>query len=168
MIIGIGGLSRSGKTKVAKKIRTELQKQGQNVLLLHQDHFSFPEIKIPKIKDRADYEHPDSIDWNRYLAAIQEGIKAQQTIISEGLFAFANQQLNQLYDRQIFVSIDQATFMQRKANDTRWGPLPPPWYLQHIWDAHQIHGQCPLPSPLQINGTKPLIINEIIDYIYKK
>ncbi|MEL6252490.1 MAG: hypothetical protein AAFR87_10815, partial [Bacteroidota bacterium] len=60
MLIGIGGLSRSGKTKLAKRVKG-LYKE-QKVILLHQDDFVKAEEDIPLIQNHIDWEVPESID----------------------------------------------------------------------------------------------------------
>ena len=48
MIIGIGGVSRSGKTSLAILIKNILEKKGESVIILSQDNYVFPDSKIPK------------------------------------------------------------------------------------------------------------------------
>lgn len=140
MIIGIGGVSRSGKTVLAKHLGTWLKQKGHKVLVLHQDELVVKPEMMPKIKGELDWEHPSSIDYKKIISLIESNKDQYEYILVEGLFAFAEEELNKLYDRGIYLNIDKETFMLRKLQDERWGGEPT-WYLDHIWDAHQLYGR---------------------------
>jgi nicotinamide/nicotinate riboside kinase len=154
MIIGIGGVSRSGKTVLAKHLATCLVENGKQVSVLHQDDLVVDQKLMPKIKGELDWEHPSSIDYQKIISLIAHQKNQYDYLLIEGLFAFANEELNKLYDKGIYLHIDRATFVKRKLEDERWGGEPE-WYLDHIWDAHQRYGrpgkvQCQL---LHLRGT---------------
>lgn len=140
MIIGIGGVSRSGKTVLAKHLATWLKDKGHRVLVLHQDELVVDRELLPRIKGEIDWEHPSSIDFSKIIHLIQLQKDKFDYILVEGLFAFANEALTKLYDKGIYLSIDKDTFMKRKLEDERWGGEPA-WYLNHIWEAHQLYGR---------------------------
>ncbi len=135
-LIGIGGVSRAGKTSLADFFAAQLH----NSLVLHQDEYILPEIQIPKIKDRIDWEHPDSIDWQKWKTAILANQPNYDFIILDGLFAFHDGELEQDMDWKIYLSIDKDRFVQNKKDDQRWGEEPE-WFIQHIWDSHLKYGQ---------------------------
>lgn len=161
MLLGIGGISRSGKTKLAKEIARWMRQKGKSVVVLHQDACIMPESQIPTITrdgdTHIDWEHPDSIDWVRWEQSILEAKKTHDVVIAEGLFAFWKPEINALFDQKLFVSIREETFYKRKANDKRWGEEPD-WYVKYIWEAYQQYGKVPenLPDVLYISGEKPL------------
>ena len=69
MIIGIGGVSRSGKSTLAALIYRLYTEGGQTAIVLAQDDFVFPTEQIPKIRngseEEIDWEIPESIDFQR-------------------------------------------------------------------------------------------------------
>ena len=136
MIIGIGGISNSGKSKLAEKIKNHYS--DKSVLVLCQDNFAVPTGKIPKINDHTDWEIPASIDFDRFYEKILEEISHYDIVIDEGLFVFYEQRLNQLYDKMIYLSISEETFIKRKKKDLRWGKEPE-WYIKHIWENHHLY-----------------------------
>lgn len=157
LVIGIGGVSRSGKTSLAKRIASWYA----DAVVLHQDDFIVPESQIPRISCGADvhidWEVPESIDFKWLQSAILAALARQQTVVVEGLFAFHAPEISALYDRKIFLHISQATFKKRKAEDLRWGKEPD-WYIAHIWNAYLKYGTLPsdLPHVLHLSGEQPI------------
>ena len=140
MIIGIGGVSRSGKTSLAILIKKILEQKGESAIILSQDDYTFPESKIPKIKNLVDWERPESIDFQRFKDEILLKSKAFQHVITEGLFDFYNADINALFDARFFVQIHKNTFLKRKSEDKRWGYVPK-WFIEHIWKSYQKYGR---------------------------
>lgn len=111
MIIGIGGVSRAGKTTLANQLSKRIK--GKTIGILKQDDF-VKKDHLPMIRDHIDWEHPDSIDWKSLLSAIQSYKKKYDLVIVEGLFAFYQGNINACYDRCIFVYIEKDLFWKRK------------------------------------------------------
>ncbi len=147
MTIGIGGASRSGKTSLAILIKTILENNGQTAIVLGQDDYAFPEESdIPKIKQRVDWERPESIDFEWYKKDILLQQKEYQNVIAEGLFNFYDANINALFDVKFFTQISKKTFLKRKKADTRWG-IEPDWYIEHIWKSYLKYGRTILDDP---------------------
>lgn len=134
MIIGIGGISNAGKSKLAEEIKQHYS--DRRVKVLCQDNFAFPTPEIPKINNHTNWEIPDSIDFDRFVDKVIAESKLNDIVIDEGLFVFYDERLNNLYDKMIYMSIIKETFIKRKNKDLRWGKEPD-WYLEHIWNSHQ-------------------------------
>lgn len=153
MVIGIGGLSRSGKTKLAKRVRSLYT--GKKVLLLHQDDFVKEEKNIPLIRDHIDWEVPESIDLEKWETAIKAGMENYEVVILEGILIFSFPEINKLYDKQILVEISEELFMTRKREDLRWGKEPE-WYIAYIWEAYQVYGEPEGFAGYKVPGNRPL------------
>ena len=166
MIIGIGGVSRSGKSSLANWLTENLVSSGKQVRVFHQDDFVFAESLIPQIKNRVDWEHPASIDFNAFFSALEKSNKEADVVIGEGLMTFYDKETNALFDKRLFVEIDRETFLDRKAQDDRWG-YEPPWYIEHIWTSYLTFGKLPSAGveALILNGTEKWEEQPIWNYI---
>ncbi|MFN3782422.1 MAG: uridine kinase [Spirosomataceae bacterium] len=166
MVIGIGGVSRSGKSTLANLLAAYFRKNGKKVLIFHQDDFVLPDTLIPKIKQRIDWESPNSIDHTMLAAIVREFKNRVDIVIVEGLFAFFEPQLDSLYDKRVLVKISKRTFLIRKGMDNRWG-YEPTWYINHIWQSFLTYGQ-PKTSdaPFHLtSGEEEFNLEKIIQYL---
>ncbi len=144
MIIGIGGVSRSGKSTLSQELLRYFREKGLKTIVFHQDDFVFSENLIPKIRQRTDWESPESMNF-RLFQEILELFKSKfDVIIAEGLFAFYDAAVRELYDYSVHVKISRRTFYIRRQIDTRWG-YEPTWYIEHVWKSYQLYGK-PKPS----------------------
>lgn len=163
MIIAIGGLSRSGKSKLSKRIKRMFK--DRNPLLLHQDEYVKAEADIPLIRDHIDWEIPASIDFPAWKTAIEKGKLAHEVLVLEGLFAFAFPEINSICDKYILVEIPKEVFLQRKREDLRWGKEPE-WYIQYIWEAYHEHGLPPEKLEVfRVNGNQRLDEAALLNYL---
>lgn len=153
MIIGIGGISRSGKTFLSEKLKELLEKNSKKVCILAQDDFVFPIEDIPRIKDHINWEVPESIDWNHFEKAIEESNKSYDIVIVEGLMIFWDKEVWDQLDHRIWIALSKETYFARKRVDLRWGKEPD-WYIEYIWDSFQKYGQIPsgMKADLQLDG----------------
>lgn len=167
MIIGIGGVSRAGKSTLADLLSKQLLSRGYDVQIFRQDEFPVDESQLPQIQDRKDWEVPQSIRHNDFYMAIRDQLEHREVIIIEGLFCFYDRRLVREMDKKILVEIDKSTFVKRKLADFRWGGTQEPqWYIEHIWNNYQTYGQ---PHNLDecyiVDGTKYFNLVELMRYI---
>ena len=134
MLIGIGGVSRSGKSTLANLLVTYFRKNGKKAIIFHQDDFVFPETEIPKVRDKTDWQSPSSIDHAMLFDLVEEFNRRFDVVIVDGLFAFYDPKLNTLYDKRLFIKISKRSFFIRKVADNRWGYIPT-WFVDHIWKS---------------------------------
>ncbi|NOY38127.1 MAG: hypothetical protein GXO83_11215 [Chlorobi bacterium] len=167
MIIGIGGISRSGKSLLAKRITQWVPQY--SIKIFDQDDYVFPVDKIPEIDGETDWECPDSIDFDRYFNAVVSAAAVYNWVIAEGLLAFYDRRLVDRMDKKIFITIPYEVFVERKRPDKRWGIFPE-WYIDHIWESHLKYGQPPENDEnlLIINGDKPFPEKQIRDYLLRQ
>ncbi|MBL7813651.1 MAG: hypothetical protein JNL70_01510 [Saprospiraceae bacterium] len=177
MIIGIGGVSRSGKSTLAALIKDYFTVRkdsygegGQSAVVLSQDDFVFPVEQIPSIsKDgevEIDWEIPESIDFQRYKTAILEAERQFDHVITEGLLNFYDETINALFDKFFLVNITKETFLKRKSEDKRWGEVPA-WYVQHIWESYEKYGRTILKDKnkevVEISGTRTFDVKKYFE-----
>lgn len=140
--IGIGGVSRSGKSQLASEIGAFYQAQGLGVGIFSQDDFVLPIEQIPKIRDHIDWEIPESIDWIRWEKALGKAQLEYDVVLAEGLFVFLKESQQRFFDYRIFIQLPKEEFVRRKSKDLRWG-LEPDWYIEYIWECFLKYGQMP-------------------------
>lgn len=138
MIIGIGGVSRAGKSTLAARLQEFFKKNGQSADIFCQDEYVKPKISIPKVQGVPDWERPSTIKWDNLTRDVQ---KSQADIqIVEGLFSFYPASLRKMYDTKVFLEISKDTFQRRKTEDKRWDEEPD-WYAEHVWRSFLKYGQ---------------------------
>ena len=164
MIIGIGGVSRSGKSSMAALIKALYPKK--KVSIFCQDDFVFPEGQIPKIDGEVDWECPESIDFGYFHSVLKDSSLVNDIVITEGLLVFNKPEIESLFDKKIFISISEEAFRKRKITDTRWGSFPD-WYVGHIWESFMKYGKIKNGRPdfLYVSGEIKFDEREIRDYL---
>ena len=169
MIIAIGGVSRAGKSTLASLIKQAFEKLDQSVTIIEQDKYAYAEEKIPKIKDKIDWESPASIDFKSFSKAIKTAKKEYDHVIAEGLLVFYDSPLSKLYDKSIFIKIPKKPFLERKELDLRWSNQPEPkWYIEHIWKSYKTYGTENIPKDLiklsgELSFDLEVIMDELLD-----
>ncbi len=155
-LIGIGGLSRAGKSTLARLLAERLIDEGYSAIVLHQDEYVIEESDLPLIRDKQDWEVPQSIHWKSLKLAIQNATQNYDIVFVEGLFAFHDPLLTEQMDHRIFIEISKSKFLERKKVDLRWGSEPEPdWYMEHIWQSYLRYGRPTLSDGyICLNGSR--------------
>lgn len=163
MIIGIGGASRSGKTTLARMIVNYFRDNGHTAINLYQDDFVFPTTKIPMVRDKIDWERPESINFDLLKEVVDFYKTKFEVLVVDGFLAFYDEDLNNRYDQRIFVSISKETYLKRKEEDLRWGPIPR-WFFDHIWESYLSYGIPDFEAAdyIQLSGEDEYDINEVL------
>lgn len=162
-IVGIGGISRSGKSTLASQIVKELRHC--NTYIINMDDYVFSSAQIPKIAELPNWEHPESINYSKIISEINSKQVHYDIILVEGHLAFANDELFKLYDTTIFLEVSKETFYTRRLKETRWGQEPN-WYLDHVVYSYQLFGNLSNPD-LVISGEKPLSTSTMEEIVSK-
>ena len=165
MIIGIGGVSTGGKSWIAQKIKEHYRNE-KIVGILCQDDYTKHRDDLPKIKDHPDWDTPESMDFDRFYRAIVKAAKKFDVVIAEGIFVFHQERLVGLYDKMIYITLQEDTFLERKRKDLRWGKEPE-WYIDHIWRSHIRfrERQEVLDKMLMVSGEYPVDLKKVFEYI---
>jgi uridine kinase len=163
-IIGIGGVSRAGKTSLAQRISEWFY--DDSIKILHQDDYIVPKSKMPLIKGQIDWERPESLDFPRFREEILKEQQQYDYIIAEGLMVYRDPSVYNLFDKKIFIEISKKTFLSRKTLDNRW-ENEPDWYIEHIWKSHFVYGRTPddMHDVLNISGENKFISGIVKKYI---
>lgn len=162
LCIGIGGVSRSGKTLLAAYLNHVIS----DSIIINQDTYIPEESEIPQINGHTDWERPEAIDWQKLKLAIDTAWQEGKTVIVEGLLAFNNNTINRLYSKKIFIELSRKEFISRKKLDLRWG-LEPDWYIDHIWESYLKYGKIhqELNDVLILSGEQDFDFDKILQYI---
>jgi len=70
MIIGIGGVSRAGKSTLSELLQKRFEQIGKSTAIIEQDKYINKVEDIPKIRDKTDWESPLSINFAKFKKAI--------------------------------------------------------------------------------------------------
>ncbi len=142
MLIGIAGPSCSGKTMLAISLAGHLKPPGTAIITL--DSYYHDLFKIaPDDRMKCNFDIPDSLDWElltSHVNALAAGKEIEKPVylypshtraehgknvipgnylIIEGLFALYNEEIRQLLDVCVYISLDNDTCLKRRiARDT--------------------------------------------------
>lgn len=165
MIIGIGGVSKSGKSTLAANIEKSLIKMKKSVAVFSQDDFVKSKTALTLIEGIPDSERPSSVKWDSLTSKIEKS--TADVVIVEGVFSFYPVSIRSLYDKKIFVDIDKALFKQRKEADPN-ATEEPSWYTDHIWKSYQKYGK-PKGDDTEyifLDGSKPVSMPELLKALF--
>lgn len=162
MIIGIGGVSKAGKTTLADNLKKAFSKKNRTVDILCQDSFVKLKGALTMIEGVPDWERPNSIKWDSLTSKIEKS--SADVIIVEGLFSFYPASIRTLYDKKIFINIEKPLFKERKATDKKWEEEPN-WYADHIWKSYQKYGKTKGDDSeyIFVDGSKPIDIPTLLE-----
>lgn len=161
-IIGIGGVSCAGKSKLADELSLRFRESGYRTITIDQDEYVFPISEIPLVRGHTDWECPESIDFESFEEAIGNASASHDIVIAGGLMVFWESRISKIFDFRIFIKIPLDEFRRRKRKDLRWGKEPE-WYIDHIWNSYLEYGQFPygIEPDLSIDGTGTLNTDDI-------
>ncbi len=160
--IGIGGVSRAGKTSLSNYIKSLYP--NKSIFVIEMDKFVKDESDIPKVKNHTDWEHPISVDFEKIKHTLEEAVCQHDIVITEGILIFYSEELNQLFDKRVFINVPKTVFYKRRKEETRWG-AEPDWYLDYVWESYLKYGKLKDTdnNTLYIHGTEdwsPMLLDE--------
>lgn len=83
LVVGISGLSSSGKTTLARLMRSALQEASESALIVYQDDYFVPDAEVLVRDDGLqDWDRAEAIDWRR-LRRVLEHIRATGALPSD-------------------------------------------------------------------------------------
>ena len=134
MVVGIGGVSRSGKTFLSHDVVWFYRQKNLRAIAVRLDDYVKQINEIPTIKGEIDWEIPASIDYAKALEALAFFKQKFDVVVVEGHLIYANEALENEFDTKFVLEIDREMFNKRKENDQRWGEVPA-WYTEYIWNS---------------------------------
>jgi len=150
LVVGIGGVSRAGKTTLAKMISEWFS--SYKSITFPMDKYVKNEEEIPKIKNLTDWEIPESVDYPNLISIIKKKRSSVDLVIVEGILIYNYPGLWELMDVKLFIDIPEKEFYSRRLRDKRW--MEPDWFLDHVWNSFVIHGTIHQENCIHINGTE--------------
>jgi len=142
-IIGIAGGSSSGKTTVASKLYEESKVFGSVAIIRLDDYYRSHDNMTLDERAAINYDHPNAYEFDLLISHIKqlkegksiekpiydfvihnrkketEQIEPCDVLIVEGILAFVNQELRDLFDIKLFVHTpDDIRFIRRLKRDT--------------------------------------------------
>lgn len=155
----IAGLSRSGKSSFAKALISSFD----SAIHLEQDKFVSAEKDIPKIKDRTNWELPESINKAKWNEALEKALQDSQLVVAEGIFCFHELKWIQQADFTLLLDSSKKEFLKRRKQEKRWGHEPD-WYLEYVWQAHlKYHNPHAIVPDLTLKHWTSKELNMVID-----
>jgi uridine kinase len=196
-VIGVAGLSGSGKSELARKLASRLN--GCAVLTL--DSYYHPQSHLaPEARAALNYDHPDALDWallTAHLDALATGhaieephysfeehtrsgatrmIVPQPCLVIEGILTLSRADVRERLDLKIFVSTEpEECFNRRLARDVaergRTAESVREQYEKSVWPMAV---QYVLPSrvfaDLTVSGEQPLdlSVEQVLEFLDRR
>jgi uridine kinase len=171
LVVGIGGVSRSGKTTLANALLGLLPRETTHIIHLDR-YFSLDAIMQRQAETHTpfqNWEEPHALDLAAFSADLTKLVAtaAAQTrsssprpiVIAEGFLLFA-EPLVRRFDRSVFLWCDEATAKRRRFETKR---VPEGYFEAMIWPYHLQHNKHlpgwketgePLGDILVLDGTR--------------
>jgi uridine kinase len=114
-VVGIGGVSCSGKTTVTNLLKKLLP---ADTLFIDFDSFYIP---TSKLKDKnTDWESPEHFRYEDFLSELDRAKREHDgLIIAEGFLIFYDERARELFDKRIFIDLPEEIIKQRRIDRKR-------------------------------------------------
>jgi len=193
LIVGITGGSASGKTFIAEEVCRRI---GKDAAVVCQDWFFKEYSEIPKDSSGLrNFDLPENFEWEMIREALESlkagkgctvpkfghlkgrnGFKefgARQVIVFEGFLAFANPEVNRLFDLKVFVKVPESErFRRRLFRDVNERKIPEE-NVKKQWNEQVLKGHWLFVEPqekladLVVDGTDRNSFRKVLQKISK-
>ena len=141
-IIGIAGGTASGKTTVARRLKSLTESYGSVIAMRLDDYYKDLKHLTLEERRRVNFDHPDAYDFDLFISDLKklmngetikkpvydfvnsirsdktEIVKPANIIIVEGIMIFTNEELLKLFDMKVYVDTpDDIRFIRRLRRD---------------------------------------------------
>eukprot|EP00933_Yihiella_yeosuensis_P011362 TRINITY_DN11861_c0_g2_i1.p1 TRINITY_DN11861_c0_g2~~TRINITY_DN11861_c0_g2_i1.p1 ORF type:complete len:188 (-),score=37.17 TRINITY_DN11861_c0_g2_i1:358-921(-) len=142
IVIGISGVSRSGKGWVSKGLIESIEAAGMKAIIVAQDNFWFRSCKVVvKGSSRSSQEEPECTDHKRFLKAIKDKLQSYDVVIAEGFQLLYSEEIASLLDHIFLIELDKDEARKRRIQprDKQMNPNPltPEDWDDLLWPAHE-------------------------------
>lgn len=141
-VIGIAGGTASGKTTVARRLKDLTESYGSVIAMRLDDYYKDSRHLSFEERRKINFDHPDAYDFDLFISDLKKlmngesinkpiydfvhSVRSDQTelvnpasiIIVEGIMAFTNDELLELFDMKVYVDTpDDIRFIRRLRRD---------------------------------------------------
>ncbi|XP_033615670.1 nicotinamide riboside kinase 2 isoform X2 [Fukomys damarensis] len=172
-VVGIGGVTNSGKTTLTDSLRKALP----NCCVIHQDDFFKPQDQIAVGEDGfKQWDALASLDMEAMLGTVQawlsspqkfarsHGVRVQpgapdvHILLLEGFLLYSFRPLLDLYSRRYFLRVPYEECKWRRSTRSYPVPDPPGLFDGHVWPMYQKYKremEANGVEVVQLDGTQP-------------
>jgi len=142
IVIGISGVSRSGKGWVSKALLQAIEATGKKATIVGQDQFWLGTCAVRvRGQSRTSEEEPQCTDHEGFARAIQENANTHEVVIAEGSQLLHTSQVTTLLNHIFMLELgrDEARRRRTQSRDDRLNPKPikPQDFDDLLWPAHE-------------------------------
>jgi uridine kinase len=127
IVIGVTGISRSGKGYVSKALLRAIESTGKKAIIVGQDDFWHQACQV-KIRGqiRTSEDEPECINYEHFAAAIQDKMESNDIVIAEGFHLLQHKSVASLLNYIYLLKLDRDEARRRRTQpkDNKHNPNP--------------------------------------------
>ncbi|XP_050421481.1 nicotinamide riboside kinase 1 [Adelges cooleyi] len=164
LVVVVAGVTCGGKSTIASK----LMKMLDNVNVLHQDEFYYPESSkhlefIPELNYH-DYDRISAYDMDRMITAIESNSRSN-ILVLDGILLLDDVRIINCADLKFFFVMDKESCWSRRKIRTYLPPEPDGYFEKYAWPEYKQHlnrVKETIPDVIFLNGTDSIEHNVAI------
>jgi len=145
IVIGLSGVTNSGKTTVSNKLKTTLP----NIKVFNMDDYFLAEedprhLPLPQFNNYANWEIESAVDFDKLTKDIRSWKETQKSgekavLIVEGIIIFKRRDLVNLCDKKYFLTLPKDLCWERRQLRTYLPPEPAGYFEAICWPEYLRH-----------------------------
>ncbi|CAF1207945.1 unnamed protein product [Didymodactylos carnosus] len=175
-VIGLGGVTGSGKTTMCRELSKYLSTKYNNVQVIDLDSYS-RDVDDPKHIHLQEFNHQDwesltSLHIGRFISDIKSSINnsSDSIMIIEGFLIYNIDELKSIFNLPYYFTLNFDECRKRRFQRIYVPPDPPDYFDKHVWPSYLIAKKQALnqiENLIEIDSTQPFddiyrrIINDI-------